>query len=440
MDRRKFLALSAGVAGGLSGCTQFSTEDGTPADADGDGVPDRDDYAPRDASVQSKSDAVGRSGSDAEGSRTRRVETTATTTTVAPTPTPTPTATNSIRVDTEAVEGRTHHFVAYSLREAELRIYHEILDNQYPNGARVVVTASTYPTRSAPRKRVLGYAESDLIHDVDGSDIELALDLDFDAPSGPFYLQAMLLGAGTDVSEATSGDVDALASTDRLTVSGGRLRRDPSPLERDTIRHDRYERINVEGEYLLRFTGGGAFSGWSAGFTASKVGHVEAKLEARTYDYAGYARTALDDGTADALGSILNDAAEANGFTGAREKVEFLIDFVQSLPYVPDDVSSGRDEYPKYVIETLVEAGGDCEDSSILLASLLRSASFGYGTVLLLLPGHMAVGVKGADDLPGSYYEYGGSRYYYVETTGEGWNVGEIPAEYQEENARILSI
>lgn len=66
-----------------------------------------------------------------------------------------------------------------------------------------------------------------------------------------------------------------------------------------------------------------------------------------------------------------------------------------------------------------------------------HSDSFGYGTALLLLPGHAAIGVKGGDNIDGAYYEKDGNRYYYIETTGRGWSVGEIPDEYRGEKAYV---
>jgi hypothetical protein len=84
----------------------------------------------------------------------------------------------------------------------------------------------------------------------------------------------------------------------------------------------------------------------------------------------------------------------------------------------------------------LVEDGGDCEDISILLASLYRE--MGYGVVLLRFPGHMAVGVKGSSDMPGTYYEKNGTRYYYVETTSNNSQIGYIPEEYKNTSAKLL--
>lgn len=115
-----------------------------------------------------------------------------------------------------------------------------------------------------------------------------------------------------------------------------------------------------------------------------------------------------------------------------------MIDFVQSLPYVPDDVSKGYDDYSKFILETITEAGGDCEDTSILLASILEAEPFGYDMVLLAPEGHMAVGIKGSDDLPGYYWEYDGNKYYYIETTGTGWGIGDVPEEY--DRAKVYQV
>ena len=113
-----------------------------------------------------------------------------------------------------------------------------------------------------------------------------------------------------------------------------------------------------------------------------------------------------------------------------------VIAFVQSMPYTSDSVTTGYDEYPRYPIETLVDGGGDCEDSSILAMALL--SEMGYDTVLIGVSNHIALGVKSSGDLPGKYYEHNGSKYYYVETTNSGHGFGEIPSEYKELEAEIF--
>ena len=51
----------------------------------------------------------------------------------------------------------------------------------------------------------------------------------------------------------------------------------------------------------------------------------------------------------------------------------------------------------------------------------------------------MAMGVKGDSSLPGSYYEYEGDRYYYVEGTDE-YAVGEMPNWGGSTRAEIIPV
>lgn len=121
----------------------------------------------------------------------------------------------------------------------------------------------------------------------------------------------------------------------------------------------------------------------------------------------------------------INEAAIKEGFTES-EKVNFVIAFVQSLPYTEDSVTTDWDEYPRYPIETLFDRGGDCEDTSILVAALLDR--MGYDVCLLILEdeNHCAVGVV-IEGTYGTYYEYNGKKYFYLETVGEGWEIGDYP-------------
>ena len=107
-----------------------------------------------------------------------------------------------------------------------------------------------------------------------------------------------------------------------------------------------------------------------------------------------------------------------------QDRVDFVLSFVQSLPYTLDDVTTGYDEFRRYAIETLIEGGGDCEDTTILVAALLRG--LGENTALITTPGHIALGVSG--NFTGTSVTYNGTKYYYCETTGTGWTVGDLPA------------
>jgi hypothetical protein len=146
----------------------------------------------------------------------------------------------------------------------------------------------------------------------------------------------------------------------------------------------------------------------------------------------------LTDGTGTEIAQLLKNNADSLGFS-EREAIEFAIDFVQALPYVPDDVSTGFDDYTKFIMETVPEMEGDCEDTAILLASILSAEPFGYDMVLIQPPGHMAAGIWDSDP-SGWYWEYDGRKYSYIETTGQGWGVGDCPEDYQGQDANIHQV
>ncbi len=152
-------------------------------------------------------------------------------------------------------------------------------------------------------------------------------------------------------------------------------------------------------------------------------------------NYSYYVADTDDDEYLAGLAAKFIEAAEKEHYSDL-DMVKGIILFVQNLNYLDDKVGTGYDEYPKFPLETLADEGGDCEDSAILLASLLRE--LGYGAVLVQFSDHMGVGVKGEESIPGSYFEVDGIRYYYVETTSTGWEIGDIPELVRDQPARIL--
>lgn len=157
----------------------------------------------------------------------------------------------------------------------------------------------------------------------------------------------------------------------------------------------------------------------------------------RSRDYDQFANDPYDDELISQVTTQLEYLAAEGGYS--RDEIPYIATaFVQSLPYVSDSASAGYDEYPRFPFETLYHGGGDCEDSSILLASLLHE--MGYGVALITLPDHMAVGVHGDESISGSYYDYNGIKYFYLETTNSGWDVGVIPDEYRNAEAIITPI
>ncbi len=169
--------------------------------------------------------------------------------------------------------------------------------------------------------------------------------------------------------------------------------------------------------------------------------YVEYLERARPLSFAFYADMAKDpedDLYIDMMVQWINSAALEKRFTEVQ-KLNFVIAFVQSLPYTVDVETTPYDEYPRYPIETLFDRGGDCEDSSILVAALLDR--MGYDVALLHLENaeHMAVGISITGNY-GSYYEYDSKKYFYLETTGEGWQIGQIPPGITDTTARIYPV
>jgi len=142
-----------------------------------------------------------------------------------------------------------------------------------------------------------------------------------------------------------------------------------------------------------------------------------------------------DDPFIQEIAKALKKGAEKENY----HLTSFIVSFVQGLPYVADFNTNVAD-LPKYPIETFIERNGDCEDFSYLSASLIKAT--GIGVVLVELPNHMAIGIKIKSSAwtqqAGSYYEMWGNRYYYFETTGNDWSLGEMPSEYNNEQAKII--
>ena len=113
------------------------------------------------------------------------------------------------------------------------------------------------------------------------------------------------------------------------------------------------------------------------------------------------------------------------------QRVDFVLAFCQGIGYEDDQIYMGYEEYWKFPLETLYDHGGDCEDTSILMAALCKA--MGYDCCLLLLPGHMAVGVvlEGDPPIEGAFHMSGnlsGPTYYYCETTSPDFRIGMVPS------------
>lgn len=130
------------------------------------------------------------------------------------------------------------------------------------------------------------------------------------------------------------------------------------------------------------------------------------------------------------LAGTLQSMAIQNGYTSELEIAEFIYAFVGDIQYVLDIEGSNVSEYPKYPIEMLWEASGDCEDAAILYISLIEALDYDAMLAVGLVKqssdddwgGHAWAVVNIEDDsVYGTYYwglgDESGLKFYFVETT-----------------------
>ena len=144
--------------------------------------------------------------------------------------------------------------------------------------------------------------------------------------------------------------------------------------------------------------------------------------------YLKYFLTTYDNAT-QMLARELDNISSAKGFDRLTE-LNFILSFVQTLNYYDDITKDGFIDYYKFPLETLVDEGGDCEDKSVLMATIAHI--LGYDVVLFVMnvttvltnekAGHVAVGVHISPEgwygqYLQDYYTYNGKAYYYMETT-----------------------
>lgn len=442
--RRGFLAMCLSTTAAISGCAGEDNGEEV-KDSDGDGVIDSQDYAPHDPSVQSRDDIV------------ETISTTTPTPTSTPidlgtidfnTPTPTSTPINlgTVVPDTPTPAGdRLHVIDGYWLRTGVsniesygadgLKLY--IGPNQPEpsyNRAKAFVLATEYP-----RGQTIAEGVSDPFDRSSSWEIEFTLDMSSAPRNTRLQYLTGLIPASQTLDTVTAQDVATIMETDPFIIdrSGGISRSShPDALPYESGRG--YERNEIEGAYDLTISGSTFSKSWEVNLFAFKSAHLNALNRSRR-SWAGMVGFEQTSGTAEQLAQLLDSAAEDNGFTHSRRKIELIIDYIQRMPYVPDDVSTGYDDYSKYIMETFAELGGDCEDTAILMAAVLQSDPYNIDTILIAPPGHMAVGVRN-DDPQGYYYELDGYKYEYVETTGEGWSVGQIPDRYKGKQANLYQV
>ncbi|WP_277553725.1 hypothetical protein [Halobaculum limi] len=198
-----------------------------------------------------------------------------------------------------------------------------------------------------------------------------------------------------------------------------------------TVHRTQFSRVDEEDAYRLTFRRsiGGEWQTMRVDVPTDR--YRAARADERSL--AGTFEAALDDDTAGALAESLATAMDGAGVTDPLARFRVAVEFVRAMPYVTDADSTGEAGYPRYVVETVVDHEGDCEDYAALVAGVLAAPPFGYDPDLLVLPGHAGVGID-PDALDGSGFPtvaVGGREYVYVDATYEV-PFGRLPADHDD--------
>ncbi len=129
-------------------------------------------------------------------------------------------------------------------------------------------------------------------------------------------------------------------------------------------------------------------------------------------------------------------------FPDEEDFVNAALMFVHQIPY---EVVEGA----KYPVETLVENKGDCDLFSYLASSLMKAQGMDVVLLYCRQESHMNVGVNLSTPPKDArttvtFVDYGGTRYYMAECTGDdwqnGWRVGECPPELEGAQVTVVTL
>jgi hypothetical protein len=141
-------------------------------------------------------------------------------------------------------------------------------------------------------------------------------------------------------------------------------------------------------------------------------------------------------GLVDTLRHMIRRLPAREGVSREAEGVNFLLHFVQAMPYKTDAEQFGKERY-LFADETLYFPYSDCEDRSVLLAYLIREI-MGLEVVGLLYPGHAATAVHFSRPVKGDWVSQGGKRYVVADPSYIGADLGETLPTAQAQLARII--
>jgi hypothetical protein len=175
---------------------------------------------------------------------------------------------------------------------------------------------------------------------------------------------------------------------------------------------------------------------WNSMFAKEDCDYYRNRPHPKVDDYSVYATDTVDD-------RYITDLAEQFRLwmnqlkMNDLERINFVAAFIQSLSKTTDGAATSPDGYPQYPLETLMAKGGDCEDTAILAATIFNELD--HEVALISLADHMGVGVV-CGHCSGEYFFEGGTEYLYLETTGPGWELGQIPPSYDSPDYKVYPL
>ena len=131
------------------------------------------------------------------------------------------------------------------------------------------------------------------------------------------------------------------------------------------------------------------------------------------------------------IGRLADSLMEMGAGLDDVEYARFVLEFIQSVPYLEDIDSRGSHEYWKFPAETLWDGGGDCEDTAFLFGTIMGLS--GYRTAFLLFSDHAMPAI--ALDTEGYTAEVDGYRFVLCETTRDSFEIGDTAPGHHPEDA-----
>ena len=203
----------------------------------------------------------------------------------------------------------------------------------------------------------------------------------------------------------------------------------------------------VYGYYKLLVTGAYTFSWTYSGHEYS------VSLDIASEDYFGYANSDVSRGNGKSsqirgfvtyedpyIVSLAHQFETMSAGMTPLQRANLVLSYTQAIPYMYDSDFIGIEEYWKFALETVLDGSGDCEDTSILYAAIMKALNYDTAVMTLYAGSYKTfatsqnhcVGLVAVDGLSESVRTFvkEDSVYYFCETTSVDHSVGDIPWGY----------